>query len=190
MSFERRFFPEDKMKTIQENWKRYCAGDNSALGGLYDEMIAPLQYTAYHYTKDWKQAEDMAGDLFLMLVESSIEQRSNWVTKNDCLSFLKVVIQYKSIDWVRKQANHHRIHQLIDWPVLENPQLSDEQLKSYALSLLNEKEKQLLTAVISGISMQELSVQNDVSEKTIRNNLSLIRLKLNRIKNLIPFLFP
>lgn len=181
--------PDDYMKNTQENWSLFCDGDNAALGVLYDELITPLQYTAYHYTRDWKQAEDIAGDVFLMLVESALDQRKSWSSKNDCLAFLKVVIQYKSIDWVRKQSNHHRIHQKIDWPILVHPQLSDDQLKNYAFSLLNEKEQQLLQLMIEGKSVSDISQENQVSEKTLRNNISIIRLKLNRIKFFVPFLF-
>jgi DNA-directed RNA polymerase specialized sigma24 family protein len=150
-------------------------------------LLIPLQLEVYYYTRDTCVAEDVVGDIFLMLLEADPDQREVWKSKEDAMAFLKVVAKFKSIDWLRKQSNHHRIHSLIDWPVLENPQLSDEQLKTYAMSLLKAKERSLLTQIIEGKSVKEFSQENKISEKTVRNNLSLIRLKLSKLKILIHF---
>ncbi len=178
------------MKGAQESWAMFCAGDNLALRSLFDELLLPLQYESYYYTKDWNQSMDIIGDLFLMLLESNLEKRQSWRTKNDCISFLKVVVKYKSIDWVRMHANHQRLHQIIDWPVFEQEKISAEDLKDYALSLLNPKEQKFLREIISGITVEELAAEADVSEKTIRNNLSIIRLKLSKLRNLIMLILP
>jgi RNA polymerase sigma factor (sigma-70 family) len=178
------------MKGAQESWAMFCAGDNLALKSLFDELMLPLQYESYYYTKDWNQSMDIIGDLFLMLLESNLEKRQSWRTKNDCISFLKVVVKYKSIDWVRMHANHQRLHQIIDWPVFEQEKISAEDLKDYALSLLNPKEQKFLREIISGITVEELAAEADVSEKTIRNNLSIIRLKLSKLRNLIMLILP
>lgn len=178
------------MKNAQESWMLYCSGENAALRVLFDELILPLQYSSYYFTKDWQQSQDIVGDVFLMLMEADDKQRRIWQTKNDCFSFLKVVTKYKSIDWVRQQANQQRLHQLMDWPMAEKAKISSDDLKEYALSMLNPKEQKFLNDMIDGKTVEEISQESAVSEKTVRNNLSLIRLKLNRIRNLIPFLFP
>ena len=172
-----------------DHWDSYCRGDNKSLSHLYDTLLVPLQLEVYYYTRDTKVAEDIVGDIFLMLAEAETSQREIWKHKEDAIAFLHVVAKYKSIDWVRKQSNRKRIHNLIDWPVLENPQLSDEQLKTYALSKLNVKEQILLTQMIEGKTIKEFSQENEVSEKTVRNNLSLIRLKLSRLRTLFFFIF-
>lgn len=178
------------MKSSKESWLLFCAGDNLALNALFDELMLPLQYESYYYTKDWNQSMDIIGDLFLMLLESNLEKRQSWRSKDDCASFLKVVVKYKSIDWVRKHSNHQRLHQLIDWPILESEKISADDLKEYALSLLNSKEKVFLNELINGKSIEEMASENDVSEKTIRNNISVIRLKLSKLRNLIMIIFP
>jgi RNA polymerase sigma factor (sigma-70 family) len=173
------------MSKLQSHWLAYCDGNNLALNDLFDSLIVPLQFEAYYYTKDWQQAEDIAGDIFLLLLEAQVEQRKIWKSKNDCLAFLKVVIKYKSIDWVRMQANHKRIQQLIDWPWKSEESLTDESLKNYALGLLNEKEKTLFLSMIEGYTPEEIAFEMRISEKTVRNNFSLIRLKLSRLRNLL-----
>lgn len=178
------------MKGAQESWAMFCAGDNLALRSLFDELLLPLQYESYYYTKDWNQSMDIIGDLFLMLLESNLEKRQSWRCKDDCASFLKVVVKYKSIDWVRMHSNHQRLHQLIEWPILEREKISADDLKEYALSLLNPKEQVFLNELINGKTVEELASENDVSEKTIRNNLSVIRLKLSKLRNLIMLILP
>lgn len=177
------------MNSVQESWKRFCDGEDSAISDVFDDLVLSLQYESYYYTKSWEQSKDIVGDIFLMLLDSTAEQRSMWRTKRDCAAFLKVVVKFKSIDYVRKMSNYSRLHKLIDWPVLEREKLSDEDLRHYAFSLLNEREQKFLQEILSGVTIPEMAREKLISEKTLRNSLSIIRLKLNRIRMLLIIIF-
>lgn len=89
----------------KEVCERLVAGDEAALGELYDEL-SPLVYgLAARVTRDWAAAEDITQDVFVRVwedPEAFDPARGTW------RGWLGTMTHRRAVDWVRRAAVRHR----------------------------------------------------------------------------------
>jgi RNA polymerase sigma factor (sigma-70 family) len=85
--------------------ERLVAGDEAALGELYDEC-SPLVYgLAARVTRDWAAAEDITQEVFVRVWENPQAfdpARGTW------RGWLGTMTHRRAVDWVRRSAARHR----------------------------------------------------------------------------------
>jgi RNA polymerase sigma-70 factor (ECF subfamily) len=89
----------------RELCERLVAGDESALGELYDQF-SPLVYgLAARVTRDWAAAEDITQDVFVRVWEDPQAfdpARGTW------RGWLATMTHRRAVDWVRRAVVRHR----------------------------------------------------------------------------------
>ena len=89
----------------KEVCERLVAGDEAALGELYDEL-SPLVYgLAARVTRDWAAAEDITQEVFVRVWEDPQAfdpARGSW------RGWLGTMTHRRAVDWVRRSAVRHR----------------------------------------------------------------------------------
>lgn len=167
-------------------WEKFIEGDNNALGELYEHLFEPLVFLSYYFVKSNDCARDIVSELFVQLMYSSLEDRKKkWNSIEDIHSYLNKMVRNKSIDYLRQTQNRNRI--------LKNVSVADSQymdiFHNETLNVLPELEKELVGLHIQGFDNHELANQFNLSEKTIRNKLSLSRKKLTRYFKMVLIIF-
>jgi RNA polymerase sigma factor (sigma-70 family) len=174
------------MSEQQLLWGQFLEGDNSALGELYEYLFEPLVFLSYYFVKSNDCARDIVSELFEQFMFTSVEERKRkWNSIEDVHSYLNKMIRNKSIDYLRQKQNRNRILNNISTPDL---QLIDI-FQNEALNVLPEQEKELVGLHIQGYDNHELANQFNLSEKTVRNKLSLSRKKLTRYFKIMLIIF-
>ena len=100
----------DQRQSSHPRWdkevcERLMAGDEAALGELYDEF-SPLVYgLAARVTRDWAAAEDITQEVFVRVwkdPQAFDPARGTW------RRWLATVTHRRAVDWVRRSAARHR----------------------------------------------------------------------------------
>ena len=165
-------------------WSSYIQGDNNALSKLYLLVFEPLLLKAFYLTKDHEEAKDIVADLFSYFMELSIEKRAKkWKDIRDVEAFLYGCVKKKSLAFLRKKQvrakliNHvHFMYERVDESKVSLTQFVDDSIKS-----LSKNEQNLFRLHFNGYSNHEIADLMNLSEKTVRNKLSISRLKLSKI---------
>jgi RNA polymerase sigma factor (sigma-70 family) len=161
------------MKRIHALWNRFVGGDNTALGELYAELFEPLVFSAFHYVKNMDVARDIVGDLFVTVLETDLETRRNkWSSIASSKAYLTTAVRNKSIDYLRKKKYETAMPTELGEPI-QHELFSDEYL-----NLLTEKEVALFRMHLDGYKNEEIAQNLTLSEKTVRNKLSISRRKM------------
>lgn len=166
-------------------WKRFVKGDNDALGELYSELFEPLVFVSFYLVKDNDVARDIVGDLFVFLLSVQVKDReTRWFEINTVQAYLKVAVRNRSVDYVRKK-------QLKLSKALEMDQkLISEDSPFFAeiLTHLKAEEKELFQLHLDGYNNEEIAQRKQLTEKTVRNKLSLTRKRMRiYLKSLLLF---
>jgi RNA polymerase sigma factor (sigma-70 family) len=174
------------MNELQLLWEQFLEGDNSALGELYEHLFEPLVFLSYYFVKNNECARDIVSEIFVQLMYASLEDRKRkWHSIEDIHSYLNKMIRNKSIDYLRQTQNRSRI--------LSKINITDEQLNDIfpneALNVLSEQDRELVGLHLQGFDNHELASQFNLSEKTVRNKLSLSRKKLIHYFKLVLIIF-
>lgn len=173
------------MKTEQSLWNRFVQGENDALGELYSEFFEPLVFVSFYLVKDNNVARDIVGDLFVFLLAVEVKDRkTKWLEVNSVKSYLSVAVRNKSIDYLRKTKLHVSKIDALDAPITmeENPFFAE------SLMLLREEEKEVFQMHLDGYKNEEIAENYQLTEKTVRNKLSLTRKKMRTyFKSLLIF---
>ena len=173
------------MKTEQSLWNRFVHGENDALGELYSEFFEPLVFVSFYLVKDNNVARDIVGDLFVFLLAVEVKDRkTKWLEVNSVKSYLSVAVRNKSIDYLRKTKLHVSKIDALDAPITmeENPFFAE------SLMLLREEEKEVFQMHLDGYKNEEIAQKQQLTEKTVRNKLSLTRKKMRTyFKSLLIF---
>jgi RNA polymerase sigma-70 factor (ECF subfamily) len=85
--------------------ERLVAGDESALGELYDQFSSLVYGLAARVTRDWAAAEDITQDVFVRVwedPEAFDPARGTW------RGWLGTMTHRRAVDWVRRAAVRHR----------------------------------------------------------------------------------
>lgn len=174
------------MKSNAYLWNQFIQGDNGALGELYEHLFEPLVFVSYYFVKNNDTARDIVSELFVHLLSSSLDNRQQkWQSIEDIQFYLNKMIRNKSIDHLRKTQNHHRILKGIDFPKEQTMDIFPNEI----LNELPDQEKEIIGLHLDGFNNHELADRFQLSEKTIRNKLSLSRKKMTRYFKLILVLF-
>jgi RNA polymerase sigma factor (sigma-70 family) len=89
----------------QEVCERLVAGDEAALGELYEEL-SPLVYgLAARVTRDWAAAEDITQEVFVRVWE---HPQAFEVARGSWRGWLGVMTHRRAVDWVRRSAARGR----------------------------------------------------------------------------------
>jgi len=171
--------------------KKFCNGDNQALGHLYHSLMPKLYLIAYRYLQSQEEAEDVVSDCFEKLFKMSIEKRKQKfiVEEIDIKALLLLMVKNRSLDVIKTKKNRNRIVDGIKNllprigfnSVIET--ITEENFK-LLLACLPQKEKTILSMSIEGYSNQEIAEQLQLSEKTIFNLLSISRKKVKELWNM------
>lgn len=163
------------MKREQLLWEQFVKGDNEALGQVYSELFEPLVFVSYYLVKDNDAARDIVGDLFVSILTKPIDERKmKWEHVNSVKSYLSTAVKNKSIDYLRKNKLH-----LVSIDSLEM-ELKEDYNHFYAenLKCLTAHEEAFFQLHLDGFKNEELAKRYKLSEKTVRNKLSLTRKKM------------
>jgi RNA polymerase sigma factor (sigma-70 family) len=100
----------EKLGSSHPRWdkevcERLVAGDEAALGELYDEL-SPLVYgLAVRVTRDWAAAQDITQEVFVRVwrdPQAFDPARGSW------RRWLATMTHRRAVDWVRRSAVRHR----------------------------------------------------------------------------------
>ncbi|MEN9948366.1 MAG: hypothetical protein RL106_1189 [Bacteroidota bacterium] len=160
-------------------WLSYLNGNNEALQSLYPSFFLPLRYAALYHVKQKNVADDLVHDVLLILLEASPDQRNQWKSIARFDLYVQFMLRNKCMDFLRKKnrtfptwmfaPSAHAIHQA-QW-------MFDE----YCQKVLSENQSQIFNLHIQGFDNHEIASKNNISEKTVRNQLSLSKQKLRRL---------
>lgn len=165
------------MKIEGKYWINYLNGDNHSLGHLYDSLFEPLVLKAIYYTKDPNIARDIVSNLFVYLIELSPKQRiERWEQHSNFEFLLLAIVRNKCLDYLKTKRIHERIELEIEKnsPFIQEEKELMEQLEA-CLNELTENERTLINLHLDGFDNREIALKMDISEKTVRNKLSLTR---------------
>lgn len=172
---------------MEENrlWNRFIQGDNKALGALYAELFEPLVFVSFYLVKDNEVARDIVGDLFVFLLSVEVKERkAKWKDVNTVKTYLSVAVRNKSIDYLRKtKRNATKTDDLSEkFTLEENPFFAE------VLTFLKDEEKEVFQLHLDGYKNVEIAEKQQLTEKTVRNKLSLTRKKMKtHLKSLLIF---
>ena len=163
----------------------FSEGDNNALSQLYKAWLPELYLVAYRYVQSQEEAEDVVADCFEKLFGMSLGLRKQKFIDEEInlKALLLVMVKNKSLDVIKIKKNRNRIVDTIKEfiPVIGfnfgEQNLNDANFKTM-LNCLPEKEQKIASLHIDGFSLEEISKQLNISEKTVSNLLSLSRKKL------------
>lgn len=156
-------------------WTDFLQGDDYALGKLYHELFEPLVFVAYHRTKKMEVARDIVSELFVSILSTKNEVRkSKWENIESIHAYLTSAVKNKSIDYLRSEQVHAKILNQISDDLISSEEINLQE----GLRFLPNKETELFQLHLNGYSNTEIAEQKMVSEKTVRNKLSMTRRKM------------
>ena len=169
-----------EVNKFEKHWSDFIEGDNRALGELYVSMFEPLVFRAISYTGDPEIARDIVSQLFSELLSSPVNVRQKrWIKVRDPFAFLLVIVRNKSLDYLKVTRNRDRIlkHFAHDQKeVIEDSTETELYVKlAQCVAELSESERELLELHLNGYKNAAIAQELQMSEKTVRNKLSLTR---------------
>ncbi len=178
---------------MQDNhWIEFLQGDNQALSKVYEPYFHPLLFVALKYVRNTEVAQDITGELFTSLLETSPEMRQEkWSQIRDVKAFLTTIVKCRALDHLKIQQNRNRLlanNLDVHSQVYESNNDEIHHL-SKCIDSLPIDEQALINLHLAGYKNQEIAENLNYSEKTVRNKLSASRKKLIYLwKNLIVLL--
>lgn len=174
---------------MKSAWNQFISGNNEALASLYEDLFQPMLFISIKKTHNPELSRDIVSELFLSLLDTTIEDRQKkWKEVRELKAFLTIIVRNKSIDAIRSKNNRARIENNLvvnQTPFFEDNYTEQEHFEK-SIEQLNESEKELFTLHFTGYSNAEISEHLKYSEKTVRNKLSISRKKLFHLwENLI-----
>ena len=165
------------MSNQTKYWQNYLNGDNDALAKLYVNLFEPLVLKAIYYTKKPEIARDIVSSLFVSLLELDKEERlSRWDKIESHQALLLAIVRNKCLDFLKITQNRERINNELF--VATNCDVEKIDMIAHLTTCIQElkpDEKQLVELHLQGYSNDEISLKLNLSEKTVRNKLSLTR---------------
>lgn len=168
--------PQDALRKL---WERYCAGDNEAMGMLYEQLHARLTLFCLGWLKDRELAENIASESFVRLLNmankaeiASVEAWLFTVSKNLCKNHLTQQQNRRGIwEQIRDRfASSHRPE--------ATDTLSSEDWTRRMKEWFEPNDCHLWQLHEQGYSNEEIAARLQMTEKTVANRKSMIRKSL------------
>jgi RNA polymerase sigma-70 factor (ECF subfamily) len=166
------------------SWNEYVNGNNSALGELYNAIFEKLVLRAVYYTKNPEIARDIVSELFVSLIElNSTERRKRWSRTQNVEALLLAIIRNKCLDYLKIKSGRQRILEEQSSILVQNPHEELELIKhlKQCLHELKEDDRKLMNLHLFGFNNHEIGDALQISEKTVRNKLSLSRKRIIKL---------
>jgi RNA polymerase sigma factor (sigma-70 family) len=162
---------------MEREWDKFINGKNEALVPLYKELSVSLLLLSIRYTHDRECSKDIVSEVFLYLLETPTKQRKEkWLGIEQVHTYLRFMVRNKSVDFIRNRQNQSvHLEQLHNYYLLHPNETLIETLKELLSTLPNTENKKIFTAHLEGYDNHELAEKFTLSEKTVRNKLSLVR---------------
>jgi RNA polymerase sigma-70 factor (ECF subfamily) len=158
--------------------ERLVAGDESALGELYDQFSSLVYGLAARVTRDWAAAEDITQDVFVRVWE---DPEAFDHTRGTWRGWLGTMTHRRAVDWVRRAAVRHR--RAADAPPPQPPAPDPEEVavagtvaKSVQAAVDDLPAAQrdaILLAYFDGKTYRQVAETLDIPEGTAKSRLWL-----------------
>jgi RNA polymerase sigma-70 factor (ECF subfamily) len=166
------------------SWNEYVNGNNSALGELYNAIFEKLVLRAVYYTKNPEIARDIVSELFVSLVElNPNDRKQRWSRTQNVEALLLAIIRNKCLDYLKIKSGRQRILEEQSSILVQNPHEELELIKhlEQCLHELKEDDRKLMNLHLFGFNNHEIGDALQISEKTVRNKLSLSRKRIIKL---------
>ncbi|MFA4866759.1 MAG: sigma-70 family RNA polymerase sigma factor [Pedobacter sp.] len=158
---------------------------------LFNSYWKKLYVIAYNRVKDKELAKDLVQDVFIYY----LQKRDELILKTSIEAYLRKALQYQIIAYYRKHLINTRafdqiIYQLSLQETILNHSLETNDLLNSVKREINKMPASMHTVFdlrIKDYGIDEISEKTGLSEKTVRNNISM---GLNRLKKAIAEDFP
>ena len=164
-------------------WKDFLNGDINALAKLYVDLFEPLVLKAVYYTKNPEVARDIVSSLFVTLIELPYQERSKrWECIENHQALLIAIVRNKCLDHLKISQNRARINsELFSGTTTETETAAMIAHLTICIEELKNDDKELVEMHLQGFNNTEISEKLNLSEKTVRNKLSLTRKSLYKL---------
>ena len=166
------------------SWNEYVNGNNSALGELYAVIFEKLVFRAIYYTKNPEIARDIVSELFVSLMElNPYERKQQWTETTNIEALLLAIVRNKCLDYLKITAGRLRILKEQESNEMTDLQEESELIKHLEQCMieLTEDERNLMNLHLRGFNNHEIGDAMQISEKTVRNKLSLSRKRIIKL---------
>ncbi|MCB9363035.1 MAG: sigma-70 family RNA polymerase sigma factor [Flavobacteriales bacterium] len=180
---------EIENKTIEKtlNWSLFVAGNNEAIATVYKQTLPQLLFIAYRYLNDSEKSKDVVSDVFEKLITMNSVERKNKLSGVDekLEVFLKVIVKNRCINQLNIEKNRRGI--LKHLGLFRNGQSLPNELQkddfNSMLTLLSDRQKEVLQLSLKGFKNNEIAAQLEISENTVKNTLVNSKKKIKEIYN-------
>lgn len=165
-------------------WNQYVNGNNHALGELYVAIFEKLVFRAIYYTKNPETARDIVSELFVSLIElNSNERKKRWEQTLNPDFLLLAIVRNKCLDFLKIEAGRLRILKQQEIDTINYAQEMSDIIKhlEQCMHELTADERNLMNLHLHGFNNQEIGETLQISEKTVRNKLSLSRKRIIKL---------
>ncbi len=166
------------------SWNLYVNGSNHALGELYNAIFEKLVFRAIYYTKNSETAREIVSELFVSLIElNSDERKQRWTQTKNIEALLLAIVRNKCLDYLKITVGRLRIIEGQNSIAVNNYQDELELIKhlEQCMKELTEDERNLMNLHLQGFNNHEIGDALQISEKTVRNKLSLSRKRIIKL---------
>jgi RNA polymerase sigma factor (sigma-70 family) len=164
---------------------RLAAGDENALGEVYD-LFSPLVYgLARRVTGDAEAARDVAQEVFVSLWERPLAFDPE---RGSLRTWLATITHRRSVDWVRKESRHRRPPPVLDMAHGEVAGVEDDVLSSELARTVKRSlhtlppplRDALELAYYQGLTYRQVAVALGIPEGTAKSRIRSALLRLGR----------
>ena len=168
------------------------SGSEQAFNTVYEMYAGRLLSFCFSYTKSWEDAEEIVQATFLKLWQTRKEIRTNISLK----TLLFKTAHHRVIDLFRKRVNSVAFEDYMDCRAEDtNIQKSLEydqylnMVEQWLHDLPPAQQRIFRLSRFDGLSNKEIAERLAISEKTVKNQISLatkhLRQMMNKVKNLL-----
>ncbi len=166
------------------SWNQYVNGSNHALGELYNAIFEKLVFRAIYYTKNSEIARDIVSELFVSLIElNPNDRKQRWSRTQNVEALLLAITRNKCLDYLKIKSGRLRILKEQQYNVVIDLEEESELIKhlEHCMNELSEDDRNLINLHLQGFNNHEIGDAMQISEKTVRNKLSLSRKRIIKL---------
>ena len=161
-----------------------CIKDEKAFEALFREYFLVLHESAFYYTADSKQAEDIVQDVFLkmwelrtkLIINTSLKAYLFRSVHNSCIQYLRhqsVRKKYDESYQVKLQESLIMSHLFLESGLTKLYEEEIETIKNSALRLLPEKTRKIYVLSRDGhLKNSKIAEILNITEKTVEYHIS------------------